>query len=256
MSIDAYRWALKARVGRSSAKMVLISLADRANENHICFPSIKRLEFDTELNRKTVMSSIKHLEEIGLLSVKKEKGKGNYYTLIGVSDRYSELENKDDPFCINRVATLQYDNVTGSPNIGTTNSGTTQVPIQGQGESQFRDTEPKGTQTKPLNNKKAAKVDFDAITCDLPKFINDSAWREWARFRKNDKRKPITLSAAQKQIDLLSQYDFETQQEIIDSSISSDYQGLFAPTNQKQRGVNSARNRTLAEDLNDRSWIN
>ena len=64
MSIDAYRWALKSRVGRSSAKMVLISLADRANENHICFPSIKRLEFDTELNRKTVITSLQYLEKI------------------------------------------------------------------------------------------------------------------------------------------------------------------------------------------------
>ena len=148
-----------------------------------------------------------------------------------------------------------------STNIGTTpqtstNLGTGGVPIPVLDQSQFRDTEPKGTQTKPLKNKKTEKVDFDAITCDLPKSINESAWREWARFRKNDKKKPITLSAAQKQISVLSNYDFETQQEIIDSSISSDYQGLFAPKNQKQRGGSSVRNRTLAEDFTDRSWIN
>ena len=244
MSIDAYRWALKSRVGRSSAKMVLISLADRANENHICFPSIKRLEFDTELNRKTVITSLQYLEKIGLISIKKELGKGNFYTLVGVEDRHQ-----------NTVQDSTSTNIGTTPQTST-NLGTGGVPIPVLDQSQFRDTEPKGTQTKPLKNKKTEKVDFDAITCDLPKSINESAWREWARFRKNDKKKPITLSAAQKQISVLSNYDFETQQEIIDSSISSDYQGLFAPKNQKQRGGSSVRNRTLAEDFTDRSWIN
>ena len=243
MSIDAYRWALKSRVGRSSAKMVLISLADRANENHVCFPSITRLEFDTELNRKTVISSLQYLEGLGLIGIKKELGKGNLYTLIGVEDRHQK--------------TLQDSTSTknGTTHQTSTNSGTTPVPIQGLDQYQFRDTEPKGTQNKPIKKEKTKKSDFDAITCDLPKAINEQAWREWAGFRKTDKKKAITLSAAQKQIDLLSRYDYETQQDIINQSISSDYQGLFPPKNQA-RAQAGIRSRTLEQDFTDRSWAN
>ena len=86
MSLDATVWAWKQKV-KSTQKLVLLSLADRAGENHDCWPSIDRLVENTGLNRKTVMKVIKEMAELGLIhSQKKAFGRSNTYTLIGVTE--------------------------------------------------------------------------------------------------------------------------------------------------------------------------
>ncbi len=82
MSLDATRWAWDQKV-KATQKIILLSLADRADEKHCCFPSIERLEIDTGLNRKTIMLSIKKLAEIGLLQVSKSKSKQFLSCLCG-----------------------------------------------------------------------------------------------------------------------------------------------------------------------------
>lgn len=52
MSIDATRWAWAAPVNNSSQRLVLLSLADRAGEEHTAWPSIERLAKDTVLDKK------------------------------------------------------------------------------------------------------------------------------------------------------------------------------------------------------------
>lgn len=78
-------------------RLVLLSLADRAGEDHTCFPSINRLRDDTTLDRKTVMKIIAELIEDGLIADTGER-KGvtkqvKVYRLCGVSGR----ENKTVP---------------------------------------------------------------------------------------------------------------------------------------------------------------
>ena len=51
MSIDAIRWAFQQPVKPASAKFVLVTIADRAGEDHCAYPSIRRIVFDTGLNR-------------------------------------------------------------------------------------------------------------------------------------------------------------------------------------------------------------
>ncbi len=54
MSNDATRWAWTAPVKTSAQRLVLLSLADRAGEQHTAWPSMERLAADTVLNLKTV----------------------------------------------------------------------------------------------------------------------------------------------------------------------------------------------------------
>jgi DNA-binding transcriptional ArsR family regulator len=89
MSIDATRWAWQQPV-TSTQKLVLLSLADRANEHHVCYPSIARLCNDTGLHRETIMGALKSLFDLGLLEVDKQPGRGNIYTLVGVYDRHGK----------------------------------------------------------------------------------------------------------------------------------------------------------------------
>ncbi|MFH4181111.1 helix-turn-helix domain-containing protein, partial [Acinetobacter baumannii] len=52
MSIDATRWSWTASVKTSAQRLVLLSLADRAGEEHTAWPSIDRLAADTMLDKK------------------------------------------------------------------------------------------------------------------------------------------------------------------------------------------------------------
>jgi len=94
MSLDATIWAWRRTVGRSSAKLVLLSIADRADEKHHAYPSISRLALDTELDRKTVLSCISYLEEAGVIESRRSHGKATHYRLIGVDGREDSTSTK------------------------------------------------------------------------------------------------------------------------------------------------------------------
>ena len=125
MSLDATVWAWKASVSGASERLVLLALADRAGDDHKCFPSLKRLEKDTTLNRKTI---IKVLDELELKSLIKFTGeiKGNgvkVYQLIGVFGR----EDYSDTHTQKGTSTKNDTGVnlgTGSKNGTSTNNGT------------------------------------------------------------------------------------------------------------------------------------
>lgn len=99
MSLDASLWAWKQKCGKSSSKLVLLSIADRAGADHCAYPSIETLSKDTELNPKTVRSAIKHLTEVGLIrDTKLRKGptqQVKVYQLIGVIGRDETLPKTD-----------------------------------------------------------------------------------------------------------------------------------------------------------------
>jgi len=69
---------------------------------------------------------------------------------------------------------------------------------------------------------------FQADEIDLPVEANHDAWREWCEYRKA-RKKPVTEAAARKQLKLLCRYPIPVQQQIVDTSIQNDYQGLFEP---------------------------
>jgi len=81
MSLTATRWAWSHRLGRATTKLVLLALADRADAQGAAYPGIKLLAEDTELDRKTVMAALTHLEAIGLIASEKTWGKASSYRL-------------------------------------------------------------------------------------------------------------------------------------------------------------------------------
>ena len=91
--------------------------------------------------------------------------------------------------------------------------------------------------------------------------LNSEAWDEWLEYRKA-KRKPVSPLAAKKVFKWLLDLDPEDQQKVIDRSIENDWQGLFPPPSPQTRsvalrrdgGAVSTRERTIEEDLLDRSW--
>mgnify|MGYP003114641757 FL=1 len=68
MSWSALAWASKQKTGSSNNKLVLLMLANYADEQNKCFPSFKKLCEMTELSRATIIRSINNLELSGFVT--------------------------------------------------------------------------------------------------------------------------------------------------------------------------------------------
>lgn len=62
-------------------KLVLISLADQANDEGVCWPSVSSIEKRTCLSERSVRGAVKSLEAIGFISRHERIGRSTYYTV-------------------------------------------------------------------------------------------------------------------------------------------------------------------------------
>lgn len=67
MSIEALNWAFKSKLEKSTHKFVLVALANCADPNGICFPSLAYIAEATAQNIKTVKSAMSALKKDGWL---------------------------------------------------------------------------------------------------------------------------------------------------------------------------------------------
>ena len=69
MSVEALSWAFQQDVTPAAKKLVLIALANRADEDGFCYPGYKRLSSQCSMARSTVILHVKALEEQGLITI-------------------------------------------------------------------------------------------------------------------------------------------------------------------------------------------
>lgn len=69
MSLEASAWAKRERVGKgkAGAKVVLMVLADYANDRWESWPKMKTLLFEAEQDRRTVQRNLRYLEDQGFI---------------------------------------------------------------------------------------------------------------------------------------------------------------------------------------------
>ena len=80
MSIKAVSWALEQSLGDSTAKLVLIGICDRYNDDYnAAWPSIKWLAVAADCSERTVKRKIQTLTEMGLISVDRSPNRTNRY---------------------------------------------------------------------------------------------------------------------------------------------------------------------------------
>ena len=65
----------------STQKLVLISLADQANDDGVCWPSIRRMSERTCLSDRAIRDAIVWLSESGVLAVEHRYNSSNVYTI-------------------------------------------------------------------------------------------------------------------------------------------------------------------------------
>lgn len=101
MSMTLMVKAMETKVGNPLRKLVLIKLADNANDKGECWPSHQHIADQCEISKRSVISHIKALEAMGLVRVEhrivnNEKRSNLYHlNLTGGSAKYSPPSAKD-----------------------------------------------------------------------------------------------------------------------------------------------------------------
>ena len=73
MSVELMTKAFKSKTGNPLTKLVLVKLADNANDDGVCYPSYKRIAIQCEVSRPTAISHVKKLEAMKYLSIRERK---------------------------------------------------------------------------------------------------------------------------------------------------------------------------------------
>ncbi|WP_316503158.1 helix-turn-helix domain-containing protein, partial [Klebsiella oxytoca] len=104
MSMNLMAKAMSIRVGNPLRKLVLIKLADNANDKGECWPSYQHIADQCEIGRSTVKNHIRALEDMGMLRREfRKNGELNqsnlfYLTLDNpVRNRIEHSAPTDDP---------------------------------------------------------------------------------------------------------------------------------------------------------------
>ncbi|MEO0385057.1 MAG: helix-turn-helix domain-containing protein [Pseudomonadota bacterium] len=105
MSGGALDWAKKTRVGSQSAKLVLLALADWADDAGSCFPSVHLIVEVTELSDRSVRAALRRLEDLGLLQTERTRrsngamGANRYFLKLGAKPIAQDVVGAGQPQC-------------------------------------------------------------------------------------------------------------------------------------------------------------
>lgn len=213
MSIEALNWALSQKLDRSSAKFVLVAMANCANEEMKCWPSIAHLSEATCQDRKTVLENIKRLKELGIISdTDSRMGKTLQVTVFVLNKEYQKRDSTE---------------------IGTVPKKTVKSPVFPAKESRFSvETVPKtghGTIKEPSSNQiPNTKDKAQAPSFVLPDWIDKKHWDAWHSCAK---RKKTTPEQKQLAVDKLDKWRSEGKDfaGALENAAVGGWQGLFLP---------------------------
>lgn len=78
MSIQAVAWAIDQKTGSAAGKVVLICLANYADETGTCWPSQETIAAETELSERSVREWLQKLEDAGFLTRERRQRQDGY----------------------------------------------------------------------------------------------------------------------------------------------------------------------------------
>lgn len=169
--------AMKLKVGNPLRKLVLIKLADNANDKGECFPSVAYIAEQCEISERSVQNHIKQLEVDGLLKIESRKSENGL--------------NKSNIYYLNfsgaNAAPYGANNSNSGANAAP--SGESPAPLDGANAAPITShiIEPV---KEPVNNLIISGFDFSALSGSLEKNLID----DFIKFRKSIK-KPVTQGA-------------------------------------------------------------
>lgn len=166
--------AMKQRGLKPAAKIVLYWLADHHNESSgACFPSLKTLAEECEMDKSTVVRHLDALEEAGLIERSVRTRENGSQTSTAYSLRMQPVA-----FCNSPCRKIQQAPVAecDTHNLGTLNVGNEHTPLP-----------PKG-----------GRVEANEISETLCAWASPDAVASFIAYRKRTKGKALTLTAAKR----------------------------------------------------------
>ena len=229
MSNEAINWALTRQIKHSTAKFVLVVMANCADaQDWLAWPSVAHLSEATGQDRKTVIENIKRLISMGFITDTGErKGSTKQVPIY----RLNESEN----------GTVKESQKRDSSENGTvpkfpTNS--TEIPYK---ESRFSSvTVPKtghGTQKEPSRKPKEPKNTDAPPKFVLPSWVPVDAWTGYLEMRKKKNKVPTDRARDLVLADLeqfrAAGHDLAA---VLDKSTMNGWTSVYAPKAPEARG--------------------
>ena len=231
-------------------KAVLISLADNANDQGYCWPSIAKISERTCFSKRAVIDAIAWLEQSGILAADRTNGRHTTY-VINPSDFVQPVQQAHQ--CVSSTG--------ASPASEPVHLPHQPVHLPHQPVQQLHTNHQEPSITVNRSNRQKGARD---IHVELPEWLSPETWADWVDHRKSI-RKPMTKRAAELSIGQLADLRSQgfTPKAVIENAIVSGWQGLYAPKTggltkpQPTSGAGNrqqqleARNRSVAEN-----WLN
>lgn len=184
----------------STQKFVLVSLADQANDNGVCWPSISLIQKRTCLSRTAVKDAVKSLLSAGILTVhyRKSENKVNKTSVYRVNidqitvEQPSKSERALDAEVLQIPELEDLEGVATRPRVGRETTGGRSPDDLGWVASRPQTIiEPK---ENPKGTNKATRPRSGACTVAKPDEVTQQVWDDFLQTRKA-KRSPLTKTA-------------------------------------------------------------
>lgn len=207
-------------------KSVLISLADNANDQGHCWPSLMTISERTCFSKRAVIDAIAWLENAGAIIADRTNGRHTTYRVTAAS--YAQ------PVQLPHRCSSS----TGAP-AASTGAPAARVPVQlpHQPVHQVHSNR----QEPSLNRKSNRQLDVT-----LPAWLPETTWNDWVDHRASIKR-PLSQRAAELTISKLVKLRLAGNDPVflIENAIESGWQGIYVPRTEKTN-ANSTSGRKLS----------
>lgn len=188
-------------------KAVLISLADQANDDGYCWPSIKTISTRTCLSERAVQGAIRWLSEAGVLRASERSGTSTVYQITPAA--YAPPQEMHPADAAPRGADAA-------------------PPPPQMLHPTPADAAPKPSMNHQLNPKEEKAKRVAAPSFELPEWINRQHWDAWHSCAK---RRKATVEQKQLAVDKLTAWRREgiDHAAALESAAIGGWQGLFKP---------------------------
>lgn len=257
MSVEAISWAFQQPVPHSSAKFVLVAMANHADQDMRCWPSTAHLASQTSQDRKTVIANIARLRELGYLE---DTGERRGHTKSVVVFRLCTPKNGTASERQNNAESAASDTENGTAKHDQNRDSLAgeAVPFFPTSSTVFPH---KLSQISPqavpktghgtIKNHQEPSRNHKTYARELPDWLPLEAWTGYLEMRKA-KKKPPTDRALDLLLVDLGKFRAEGHDvgAILDASTVNGWTGVYAPKPQSQQ----AKPGYLSQNDKARAW--
>jgi len=218
--------------------LIMLALADNANDDGVCYPHQQTLIDKTKLSRTTVVRNLSELEAKGVIRKRyRAKKQGGRYSNIYLLYPAENLQKLDEIFAGFFEDEAEPKSTSGHPNRGSqspragTQTGSQSLPA-GTQATVYREPSLSIEPSQKKKNKQKKEVHYP------------EPLRNWIEYRKQIGKpiKPITIERLRQQHDA----DPDAFVQKVNHSIDNGYQGLFAPKPPRSGGYHQPEPGSLA----------